>query len=187
MGDPRLTGRVEAAAQLAVVAPERLVEIRRTLDGLIDDRLRTPERRGRLAPLLAVPVVARRIDVRLGWKRTALLQKLEAALEQAPTLLPHFGEVVLIRLLEGGDRRRKLRVLEELGARGQRLAALRALSPYTKGLLLSSDLKAAAKAAQRAIEPRIKAGAGSLSVVEGVGGGLSVAEAGEVSLSDEDG
>lgn len=185
-GDPLLSVRVEAAAQLSKLAPERLLEIRRTLDGLIDDRLRTPDRRARLEQLLALPVVARRIEVRLGWRRTALLQKLEAALAQAPTLLPHFGELVLIRLLEGGDRERKLRVLEQLATKGQSVEALQAVAPYTRGLLLSSDLKAAAKAAQRAIEPRIKAGAGSLSVVEGGGGGLSVAEAGEVSLPDED-
>lgn len=185
-GDPLLSVRVEAAAQLSRLAPERLGEIRRTLDGLIDDRLRTPERRERLERLLDLPVVARRIDVRLGWRRTALLQKLEVALAQAPTLLPHFGELVLIRLLEGGDRERKMRVLEQLAAKGQSVEALKAVSLYTTGLLTSGDLKAAARAALRAIEPRIKAGAGSLSVVEEGGGDLSLAEAGEVSLPDED-
>lgn len=184
-GDPVLAVRIEAAAQLARLAPQRLPEVRRAVDGLLDDRLTNPERSGQLPELLALPVMQQRITTRLGGRRNAVLDHLVSALNRNPQLLASLPEMAWIRILERLPEHR-VELLHLLGAQAQSVEALQAVSIYTEGLFWGRAIKAAAKAAQRAIEPRVKAGVGSLSVVEARGGGLSLADVGELSIPDED-
>jgi hypothetical protein len=184
--DPVPAVQLAATEQLGLVAPGRLVETRRALDRLIDARLKDWADGPRLEQLLGIAQVRQRIDARLGRSGERLLRRLVIAAHHRPKVLALIGELALVRLLEDGERWLKAPVLLALEQRGRSLEALRAARKHTEGLLLGAEVKSAAKRAAKAIESRIGAGGGQLSIASGDQGGLAIAEAGELAIAEDD-
>lgn len=183
-GDPLVPVRIQAAARLAERAPDRLQEIRRATDGLVDHRLRTPERRQQLLHLLTLPVVQRRITTRLGWKRTHLIDKLTVAVQASPELLPALPEAAWIRLIERLPSR-QAELFDLLGEQGRSREALQIARAHARDWWIRGATKTAAKQAVLRLEARLGVDGGQLSLT-GEGGEVALAEGGALSEADGD-